>query len=141
MSVGKQNINILRSASQALTLNEKQSQQLANVLNILERATEGERTDLEFLKQELDKSNISMREFAENVELAYSGLRVMKEQAETNAHALTNVQQAIQANSGMSQGIASGQATQETASTIVNMIGSVGQLAFAWQSFQHLGSL
>lgn len=131
MATGRQNIDILKGASKALSLTDEQSKRLSITLRMLETALDGDVIDVNKLREQLDSSNIEMREFAENIELAYSGLRVMKEQAEGNVNALISVRQAIAANSGMSQGIVAGQITQERATNITRLIGDIGQLAFA----------
>lgn len=131
MATGRQNIDILKGASKALSLTDEQGKRLSITLRMLETALDGDVIDVNKLREQLDSSNIEMREFAENIELAYSGLRVMKEQAEGNVNALISVRQAIAANSGMSQGIVAGQITQERATNITRLIGDIGQLAFA----------
>lgn len=131
MSTSKQSINVLKLASQQLTLTSEQSERLAIMIQILEEATEGEQTDLNVLNSKLDAAGITMREFANNVELAYSGLSMAKENVQHLSNALVGAKTAIQTNSGMFAGIAAGQATQQKATNIATITGDVAQLIFA----------
>lgn len=131
MVAGDKNINILRQAKQALSLTDEQADRLAITFELLTAAQNGDLRDLTALSAALDNAGIDMREFAENIDLAYSGLQIMKDNALGLTNTLSAVRTNIETNSKMFAGMAASQETQKKVTNAAAITGDIAQLAFA----------
>lgn len=124
-----------------MSLTGEEDQELAQTIKILSDAIVGENIDLNALQKGLDTAGIKTDQFSQLIERAYSKVNmqhaaIVKTRDELEANAVSQSM-----NSKQTEGLGEQVKTQEFATGIANAAGSIGQLIFAWQSFQSLGSL
>lgn len=104
-------------------------------------AFEGGKVDLDRLKEGLSIAGIEADELSRRLERAFGQIDMQSAALTQTRDRLAENATSQEMNQTQTQGLGEQVETQEFATGVANAAGNIGQLIFAWQSFQSLGSL
>ena len=134
-------IDALDEMKTKLRLTGEEELEFAETINLLGQAMDGQEIDIQELLDKLNKLGLSADQIKQKYERAMEGFDNTNAAVRENVNAQQQNQVLQDNNSERFKGLGEQLSTQDFATEIANVAGSIGQLAFAWQSFQGLGSL